>query len=123
MKIITKEYLRDNPNHIFVFGDNLKRTGYGGAASLRDCYNTYGFITKRYPNNADEAYYNLTDYPQIYHAEITALIKEISLHPENTYMISRLGAGLANKHHIWEFIIEPTIKTLLKGYDNVEFLW
>jgi hypothetical protein len=33
---ITKKYLENHPNHIFVFGDNSLRQGKGGAASLRD---------------------------------------------------------------------------------------
>lgn len=45
--IVTKQFLDNNPNAIFVFGDNLLRVGYGGAAILRDHPQTYGFITKK----------------------------------------------------------------------------
>ena len=56
--IITKEYLRNNLNNMFVFGDNLLRRGYAGAASLRDEPNAYGFITKKAPNNDDKSFYH-----------------------------------------------------------------
>jgi len=52
---MTKEYLRAHPEVIFVFGDNLIHRGKGGAAKLRDEPNTYGFITKKYPNNIDSS--------------------------------------------------------------------
>lgn len=45
--IVTKEFLDQNPNAVFIFGDNRRRLGYGGAASLRDHPQTYGFITKK----------------------------------------------------------------------------
>jgi len=43
--IITAQYLKENPDHIFVFGDNTVRKGFGGAAKFRDFPNTYGFVT------------------------------------------------------------------------------
>ncbi|MFW6247319.1 MAG: hypothetical protein ACOC22_04075 [bacterium] len=61
-EIITRKYLKENPEHIFVFGDNLLRKGYGGAAKLRDLPNTYGFITKKYPDNKDESFYTPDEY-------------------------------------------------------------
>jgi len=46
---ITESFLNENPNTIFVFGDNLKRIVCGGAAALRYHKQSYGFITKKYP--------------------------------------------------------------------------
>lgn len=57
--IITKYWLKKHLECIFVFGDNLIREGYGGAAILRDEPNTYGFITKKYPDNKNESFLNL----------------------------------------------------------------
>jgi hypothetical protein len=121
--IITKKYLKDHPNEIFVFGDNLKRIGYGGAAILRDEKNTYGFLTKRYPDNNDASFYRPSEYEPIFEAELERLIKEIKFNPTKTFLISKLGAGLANKYFIFEAIIEPTIKSKLKKFPNVRFLW
>jgi hypothetical protein len=120
--IVTPKYLADNPDHIFVFGDNTVRRGKGGAAKLRDYPNTYGFITKLYPNNRDASFYKPEEYKSVFKNEITKLQFEIVNNPDKTYLISKLGAGLANKYYIFETIIEPGLQ-VLKQYNNVKFLW
>jgi hypothetical protein len=120
--IITKEYLRANPNHIFVFGDNLLRKGKGGAAELRDEPNARGFITKKAPNNETESFYHPTEYRGVFTKELYDLSWEIFDHPEKTYLISKLGAGLANRYKIWETIIQPGLERI-RGFLNVTFLW
>lgn len=122
-QIITREYLQANPTHIFVFGDNLLRIGTGGAAKLRDMKNTYGFITKKAPTYKDEDYYTPEEYEIIYIAEIINLKQIMSDNSDKTFLISKVGAGIANKFQIWEKIIEPRIKNDLKNYKNVKFLW
>lgn len=121
--IITREYLKNHPNEIFVFGDNTKRVGKGGAAILRDCKNTYGFVTKKLPTHDKTSHYTIGEYFPVFDAEVIKLKAEISRHPERTYLISKLGAGLANYYHIFEEIISPRIKNELKEFKNVRFLW
>ena len=127
MITITKEYLRQNPNHIFVFGDNLTRKGKAGAAALRDEPNTFGFITKKYPSNYDSSFYRPEEYREVFNSELETLISfiEDSLcwdgHPK-LYLISKLGSGLANKYNIFEEVIEPGLE-ILKKYKNVKFLY
>ena len=118
---ITVEYLRENTDMVFVFGDNLIRKGIGGAAKLRRQPNTYGFITKKYPDNKEESFFKPDEYLPVFENEMVKLIKEIEMHRDKTYLISKLGAGLANRYHIYEQIILPRIG-LLRKYDNVEFL-
>jgi hypothetical protein len=120
---ITRKYLRNNPTHIFVYGDNDLRKGKLGAATLRDEPNTYGFVTKKFPRNDDDAFYNASEYKVIFRKELDKLIREIETNPTNTYLISKLGGGLANKHKIFEQVIEPEIKHQLIKYPNVKFLW
>lgn len=122
-EIITRQYLIENPNHIFVFGDNLLRKGYGGAAKLRDLPNTYGFITKKYPDNKDESFYTPDEYHDIYQREIDALRGLMLVNKNVIYLISKLGAGLANRYHIFDNIIEPNIKEDLSMFNNKRFLW
>ena len=119
---ITAEYLTKHPDHIFVFGDNILRVGYGGAAALRDFENTYGFITKKYPSHNDDAYFNQKEYADVFKTEIGNLILAIKNNPNKTYLISKLGSGLANKYMIWENIIQPGLEVLRK-YKNVIFLY
>lgn len=120
---ITREYLKNNPNHIFVFGDNVKRVGTGGAAKFRDMPNTYGFITKKYPCNHDWCFYAVSEYRPVYKYEVVRLITEIESNPGKVYLISKIGSGLANKFKIFEEVIEPNLKFNLQDYSNVVFLW
>lgn len=122
MRIITKEYLRKNPNHIFVFGDNVLRTGHGGAAVLRDEPNTYGFITKKIPNNEDSSFYTPEEYLPVYIKEIEYLKEEIEQHPDKLYLISKIGSGLANKFKIFDKIISVSFKYDLKDYKNIQYV-
>ena len=120
--IITKEYLQEHPDHIFVFGDNTLRKGCAGAAILRYEPNAYGFITKRFPNNLATSFYKSEEYKEIFRKELFYLDVKIQMNPDQTYLISKLGAGLANKYNIWEKVIQPGLEPLRK-YPNVIFLW
>lgn len=122
-EFVTREYLLNNKNSIFVFGDNLERMGTGGAAKFRYLPNTYGFITKKYPSNKDESFYTIEEYKEVYKKEIVKIKKEIISEKDKTFLISKLGAGLANKYQIFEKIIEPSIKKDLSEFKNVRFLW
>ena len=51
------------------------------------------------------------------------LKKVITENPDKTYLISKLGAGLANRYMIFETIIGPNIKKELLHFKNVRFLW
>ena len=123
IKIIDEKFLRDNPDHIFVFGDNRLRTGKGGAAKLRDEPNVYGFITKKFPNNRELSFYKPQEYHEVFEREMQKLIDTIERNSDKIYMVSKLGAGLANKYYIWEKVIEPQLKSLLSKYSNVMFLF
>lgn len=55
---ITRQDLRDEPDKIFLFGDNLKRAGYGGQAKeMRGEKNAVGIPTKKAPNNREESFF------------------------------------------------------------------
>ena len=119
---ITREFLRDNPNIIFVFGDNEGRVGYGGAAALRDEPNTYGFVTKKDLGEA-EPNFMPDEYISVFVEEALRLRQKIAENQDKMFYISRLGAGLANKFKIWEEVILPVLPKILKDLDNVIFLW
>jgi len=120
-KYITKEDLDNNPNWIFVFGDNTIHRGTAGAASLRYHRQSYGFITKKFPDNEDDSFYTLENYPFIFKLEMERLITMINTHQDYTFMISKLGSGLANKFGIYEAIIKPGLEELRK-FPNVKLL-
>lgn len=120
---ITRDYLKQHPNEIFVFGDNTERIGFGGAAMLRNEPNVYGFITKKVANYEDDSYYRPDEYIWVYAEELQKLIQKIESNPDKTYLISKLAAGLANRYKIFEEVIEPNIKNDLSQFNNVKFLW
>jgi len=121
--IMTEEFLNSNPKAIFVFGDNTIRQGYGGAAMLRDHPQSYGFITKKYPDNEDESFYQPKEYAIVFFDELVKLREKIQDDPFKKFYISQLGGGLANKYHIWEKIIKNGLEKNLHQFSNVVFLW
>lgn len=122
IRTITKEYLDLHPEVIFVFGDNQHRIGLGGAAKLRYHPGSYGFITKKYPSNQDNAFYKPEEYAKIFYDELHKLMDFIGDRSNYKFIISQIGSGLANKYNIWEEVIEPNIEILLQ-FKNVIFLW
>lgn len=121
--IVTKQFLDENPNAVFVFGDNLRRVGYGGAAVLRDHPQTYGFITKKNPDNRDESFYTPDNYRMDFLAYAVELQIFIEKNIDKTFYISQLGGGLANRYKIWENVIKPGLEKYFSCYNNVVFLW
>jgi hypothetical protein len=120
---ITREFLDRNFSAYFIFGDNITRTGYGGAASLRDHPHSLGFITKKYPDNIDSSFYRPDEYASVFIEELLKLKIIIEKRPEKTFYISQLGAGLANKYNIWEIIIKNKLISTFKDFENVVFCW
>lgn len=49
LNIYTIESCNNNPNALFVFGDNILRSGRGGQAIIRECANAIGIATKVSP--------------------------------------------------------------------------
>jgi len=121
--IITQEFLDNNPNAYFVFGDNLERCGYGGAAQLRDHPHSIGFITKKFPDDHDGSFYKPEEYTPVFFEELKKLKIIIEKRPEKMFYISQLGGGLANKYYIWQKLIRHTLVRNFEKFDNVVFCW
>ena len=56
--------VKNQPNYIFVYGDNDLRRGKGGQAIIRDLPNTIGLRTKRMPSLSDNAFYTDQEFSQ-----------------------------------------------------------
>lgn len=121
--IITQEFLDNNPNAYFVFGDNLERYGYGGAAKLRDHPHSIGFITKKFPDNDDASFYRPEEYASVFFEELKKLKTIIEKRPDKLFYISQLGGGLANKFYIWQKLIRHNLVRSFEKFDNVIFCW
>jgi len=120
---ITQEFLDNNPDAYFIFGDNLERWGHGGAAKLRDHPHSIGFITKKFPDNSDSSFYKPEEYSAIFFEELEKLKKIIQKRPKKTFYISQLGGGLANKFYIWQKLIRHNLVRSLENFKNVVFCW
>jgi hypothetical protein len=120
---ISQEFLDNNPDSYFVFGDNLERFGYGGAAKLRDHSQAIGFITKKFPDNQDKSFYKPEEYSALFFAELNKLKKIVEQRPHHKFYISQLGGGLANKFLIWQKLIRHNLVRELEKFDNVIFCW
>lgn len=99
-KFIKRQDLRDNPEWIYVFGDNLMRVGMGGqAAEMRGEPNAYGIPTKFAPGNNAEDFFNDLDYENIsmqYAEDFGYLESEIENGKTIVFPEDGLGTGLAD---------------------------
>lgn len=60
--MVIRQFVRDNPAVIFVFGDNAIRRGLGGQAKeMRGEPNTVGVPTKWNPSRVEDAYFDDRD--------------------------------------------------------------
>lgn len=99
LDFITREFVRQNPNAVFVFGDNLAERGYGGQAKeMRGEPNAIGIPTKRAPSMAPNAFFTDADFDRvkpIIDRQI-ALIKDAIAQGKTVYFpASGIGTGLA----------------------------
>ena len=70
-----------------------------------------------------ESYYTPANYRVVFEREVSALIDIIKKNQDKEFLISKLGAGLANAYKIFEHIIEPDLPIKLKEFSNIKFLW
>ena len=62
------------PDRLFIFGDNLVRSGKGGQAIIRECYNSQGIATKVFPSNDSDSFFDDRDiFKEIIYSEVDAM--------------------------------------------------
>jgi hypothetical protein len=120
---VTEQFLNDNPAAYFVYGDNMQHLGTGGAAKLRHHPKAIGFVTKKAPNNNPSSFFTVEEYTSRFFQMLTQLEGHIKEAPQHTFYVSKLGAGLANRHLIWEKLIGHNLVETLGDYENVVFCW
>lgn len=90
-KWITRDDLRNNPDKVYLFGDNLMRKGMGGQAKeMRDEPNAVGIATKMSP------YSYMTD--ETYDFNVSSFQTDFNKIPEDKDIVipaDGLGTGLA----------------------------
>ena len=100
----TCEDVLNNPDCLFVFGDNDIGKGKKGQAIIRGLENTFGIPTKKIPALTPNAFYNDNEYDdnvsKIDNA-INGLIEKAKgyktiFFPENPQRVCGIGTGLAD---------------------------
>lgn len=86
---------------LYLFGDNVIRSGKGGQAKIRQSVNSFGIVTKRLPNNTDKAYLSdeyLDLLKPIILSDIRYVLEAIQLENYDKIHIPAggLGTGLAD---------------------------
>ena len=97
-KHFSVEDCNNNPDKIYVFGDNLIHKGNGGQAVIMDCHNAYGIPTKRTPSMNSNAFFsdNFDEYDAV-KSKIERLVLLTSCKKTTIFVFPEagLGTGLA----------------------------
>lgn len=116
-KRISRSMLVNEPDTLFVFGDNLLRKGRGGqAAEMRGEPNAVGVPTKKAPSNAASAFFTDEDFDEAVKT-IESDLKQIADHLKAggnvVWPRDGIGTGLADLPNrapkIWEYLEERRI--------------
>ena len=95
---ITRKYIREHPEKVFVFGDNMNRFGFGGQAKeARGEKNTIGIPTKWYPNNREESFFTDEEFSTVLERidEAFRLIDKSKKEGKEIVFFPHIGEGLA----------------------------
>jgi len=112
MKRYTRAYIKEHPDWLFVFGDNLARSGLGGqAAEARGEPNAIGIATKLRPSMDPGAFLTDAYYDEWFAAERTTMRRLMEASSNGRTIIwplDGIGTGLArlekNAPAIWNDI-------------------
>lgn len=91
--------VKNNPNCLFIFGDNDVKSGYGGQAIIRDLPNAIGIPTKKLPTLDLNSFYNDLEFERNKMKISFAIKNVINESKKYKYVIlpeEGLGTGLAD---------------------------
>jgi hypothetical protein len=111
-KIITRDKVKDNPDVLYLFGDNLLRKGLGGQAKeMRGEENALGIVSKKYPSNNISSFYTDEDFYSwlgVFSEDIKNLAEKINSGKYKALVIPPIGVGLADLPNkaprIWKYL-------------------
>lgn len=95
-KWITRNQLKEQPDTLFVFGDNMQRRGYGGQAKqMRGEPNAIGIPTKMIPSMHPNAFLTDQHYDQWLREAQKDIDRLISHKGPIVWPMDGIGTGLA----------------------------
>ena len=62
------------------------------------------------------------EYQEVFNQELHSLKEKLNLNSDKRFLISKLGAGLANRYGIWEKVIKDELIKTADIYFNVILL-
>jgi hypothetical protein len=112
-KWVTRSNLRDNPQNIYVFGDNVQRSGMGGQAKeMRGEPNALGVVTKWAPSLAARAFFDDSAACKMrVERDLLRVQKVLDLGKTVVVPADGIGTGLAHLH-----IVAPTLDRFIKDW-------
>ena len=118
-KIFSVKDCNNNPNKIYIFGDNLCGVGKGGQAIIRDCDNVFGIPTKRTPSMDSNAFFsdNFDEYDAV-KSKIEQLVLLASCKKTTIFVFPKagLGTGLARMNQTSPKLFKYMNKMLYKFF-------
>ena len=111
-KIITRDKVKENPDVLYLFGDNTVRQGLGGQAKeMRGEPNTLGIVSKKYPSNSSSSFYTDEDFYswlEVFSSDIKNLAESVNSGKYRAIVIPQIGVGLADLPNkaprIWNYL-------------------
>lgn len=120
---ITEEFLNNNPDAYFVFGEDLqKQEKHRPEKPIRHPH-AVGFCVRRIVEDINGCCFKPTEYASSFFNQLKQLGELIKNNSNKIFYVSKLGSGSSNKHRIWELLIKHNLISDLKNYDNVVFCW
>ena len=129
MSSITRDFVRNHPDFLFAFGDNLVKEGLGGQArEMRGEPNAVGIATKRSPSMNSDAFFSDSD---IHNVIVMGAIKD-SFRILESHLLSGgvvvipkngVGGGLANlpvNAPLIDTFVKKSIEILVNTYGLTE---
>ena len=94
-KFIWREEMKLNPHSIYIFGDNVKRVGFGGQAKeMRGEPNAFGIVTKLAPTyNPDDFMKDTQENFDLVAADFEHLFMELKRGNYDTLVVPADGIG------------------------------
>ena len=119
-ELYTKDLLKQYPDKIFVFGDNMKRYGKGGQVIIRDEPNALGIATKRYPSRDDWAYFSDREDEREFVLQDLRNLYKLSQHKKIVFPAAGIGTGLSEMERrspvIWSMLCDVLLNHF--GFSN-----
>lgn len=122
-KYITRQNLRENPDIYYVFGDNVKRSGFGGQAKeMRGESNAIGIVTKWKPSNHPSSFFCDTDYARIISIldeDLEKVFNHLKSGKNVVWPLDGIGTGLSKlpqeAPRVWGYL-ENVRKSIFEPY-------